>query len=301
MLTIILSFILAFLFSVLFAATVGVTWTGTLIRKDQLFAWTVPYIKRIPIKFFRSLLTCHKCVAGQFSLWLYVVGMISLGIPFHVMLLFLGVMYILAVILVADLIYKWGKFDDTPAASSEFPQKENDTIMDRMKKYMYADKLDKITIAAWENMRAEKLKMLTMDGTITKPLEYFQYNSKFSVRAIFIPSSGVTAELTFSDGSIREETVAGRLEFEIDQYRQQLTAYQHPTELFVPFVDTASGVSAKGRYLNVPIREKGDYILNFNFAYNPLCEYQEGKYSCPLVPPQNHLAVAIEAGEKAYQ
>jgi len=38
-------------------------------------------------------------------------------------------------------------------------------------------------------------------------------------------------------------------------------------------------------------------VLDFNFAYNPSCAYDPG-WVCPLAPPANRLAVAVEAGEK---
>ena len=43
-----------------------------------------------------------------------------------------------------------------------------------------------------------------------------------------------------------------------------------------------------------------EVIINFNLAYNPYCAYNE-KYSCPLVPGENDLPVAIMAGVKLDQ
>jgi len=43
--------------------------------------------------------------------------------------------------------------------------------------------------------------------------------------------------------------------------------------------------------------EDGRLVLDFNFAYNPSCSYDPG-WVCPLAPPVNRLAVAVEAGEK---
>ena len=42
--------------------------------------------------------------------------------------------------------------------------------------------------------------------------------------------------------------------------------------------------------------EDGRLVLDFNFAYNPSCSYDPG-WVCPLAPPANRLAVAVEAGE----
>ena len=42
-----------------------------------------------------------------------------------------------------------------------------------------------------------------------------------------------------------------------------------------------------------------EVILNFNLAYNPYCAYNY-KYSCPIVPLENDLPIAILAGVKKY-
>jgi uncharacterized protein (DUF1684 family) len=38
-------------------------------------------------------------------------------------------------------------------------------------------------------------------------------------------------------------------------------------------------------------------VIDFNEAYNPYCAYSD-RFSCPLVPKENNLDVAIRAGEK---
>jgi uncharacterized protein (DUF1684 family) len=45
--------------------------------------------------------------------------------------------------------------------------------------------------------------------------------------------------------------------------------------------------------------DEGRLAVDFNYAYNPYCAYNE-LWSCPIPPPENHLRVAIEAGEKSY-
>jgi uncharacterized protein (DUF1684 family) len=38
-------------------------------------------------------------------------------------------------------------------------------------------------------------------------------------------------------------------------------------------------------------------VLDFNYAYNPSCAY-DPRWSCPLAPPENRLAVPVPAGER---
>jgi len=39
------------------------------------------------------------------------------------------------------------------------------------------------------------------------------------------------------------------------------------------------------------------YDLDFNRAYHPSCVYNPN-YECPVPPKENHLAVAVRAGER---
>jgi len=74
---------------------------------------------------------------------------------------------------------------------------------------------------------------------------------------------------------------------------------------FLSFRDATSGreTYGGGRYLLDTVKgadlgeDDGRLVLDFNFAYNPSCSYDPG-WVCPLAPPANRLAVAIEAGEK---
>jgi len=75
--------------------------------------------------------------------------------------------------------------------------------------------------------------------------------------------------------------------------------------VFLSFRDATSGTDTYGggRYLLDTVKgadlgeDEGRLVLDFNFAYNPSCSYDPG-WVCPLAPPANRLAVAVEAGEK---
>jgi uncharacterized protein len=74
---------------------------------------------------------------------------------------------------------------------------------------------------------------------------------------------------------------------------------------FLSFRDATSGRESYGggRYLLDTVKgadlgeDDGRLVLDFNFAYNPSCSYDPG-WVCPLAPPANRLAVAVEAGER---
>jgi uncharacterized protein (DUF1684 family) len=75
--------------------------------------------------------------------------------------------------------------------------------------------------------------------------------------------------------------------------------------LFVPFADATSGSETygAGRYLLDTVKgadlgeQDGRLVVDFNFAYQPSCAY-DPRWTCPLAPPANRLAVAVQAGER---
>ena len=105
-----------------------------------------------------------------------------------------------------------------------------------------------------------------------------------------------------SDGQVRDYARAGTVELDVDGEAVTLTLYStgHPG-YFVPFRDATSGKSTygAGRYLDIDPNEDGTVTIDFNYAYNPFCAYNEA-YSCPLPPIENWLPVPIKAGELDY-
>lgn len=82
-----------------------------------------------------------------------------------------------------------------------------------------------------------------------------------------------------------------------------LEVYRSPEDgtLLIFFKDATNGAQTYGggRYVQLEREEKGRYILDFNYAYNPYCAYN-ADYVCPLPPPQNYLSFPVLAGEKKY-
>ncbi|TAN08986.1 MAG: DUF1684 domain-containing protein [Rhodanobacteraceae bacterium] len=72
-------------------------------------------------------------------------------------------------------------------------------------------------------------------------------------------------------------------------------------QLFLIFADQTSGVEthAAARFLYADPPHDGKLVLDFNRAYNPPCCFTAFA-TCPLAPPENHLAVRVDAGELKY-
>lgn len=113
----------------------------------------------------------------------------------------------------------------------------------------------------------------------------------------------VQFQIPTSDGRLRPAERAGIFRFSVAGAERTLTAYTFAGDrsgsLFVPFIDTTSGTETygAGRYLDLDPEEDGTYSLDFNLAYHPSCVY-DPRFSCPLTPAENRLAVRIEAGER---
>ena len=103
----------------------------------------------------------------------------------------------------------------------------------------------------------------------------------------------------------REATRAGWLSFEVAHVAGRVMAVRlnepgaAPDRLHVYFTDATSGrESYRMRYIDLTASPDARYVLDFNDAYNPACAYSP-HYNCPIPPPENRLAVAIRAGERA--
>ncbi|HEY1047781.1 MAG TPA: DUF1684 domain-containing protein [Bacteroidia bacterium] len=161
------------------------------------------------------------------------------------------------------------------------------------------------------NERSEKDKHVIKDGIIEedllekfKGLQYFDVDSSFKLKATIIqcPLNKVEFKTTTERAPVYY-TIC-KLRFKIKGVECELMAYAEDSlgqsGLFIPFKDLTSNKSSYGggRYLDVKYNgEKESLTLDFNRAYNPYCHYNHS-YSCPLVPIENTLKVAIEAGEK---
>ncbi|KPV54597.1 hypothetical protein SE17_02750 [Kouleothrix aurantiaca] len=112
-----------------------------------------------------------------------------------------------------------------------------------------------------------------------------------------------TVVMQTSTGDERSYTRYGRLRFTVDGQDVTLTLYadEDSGAFFLPFVDALRGreTYGAGRYLDPEPLGDGQFLVDFNLAYNPYCAYNDD-WSCPLTPVENWLAVPIRAGEKLF-
>lgn len=149
------------------------------------------------------------------------------------------------------------------------------------------------------------------DLTEFKGLDFYPVNKKYFVNAHFVRTP---QEKPFKMKTTTNRTPVyvkyGEVYFEIEGKKCQLNVYQdleliqnpkYKDDLFLPFFDETSGKESYigGKYIDLKIPKGNTIAIDFNRSYNPYCAYSF-RYSCPKVPLENDLKVAIRAGVKKF-
>jgi uncharacterized protein len=138
-------------------------------------------------------------------------------------------------------------------------------------------------------------------------LNYFPVNPDFQIKARFERLPGNEKVILATSDNLTKTYIR----YAIASFRKEKETHEllilKPTTnedyLFLAFTDLTSAESTygAGRYLELKEPKSGKTIvIDFNKAYNPYCAYVDG-YSCPMPPAENHLGIAIKAGEKNYE
>lgn len=186
-------------------------------------------------------------------------------------------------------------------ASSLFFAQENATqtaqeFQDELNK-SYADK--------------EKSPLTEEDFKTFTHLDFFPITDEFIIKAKFIRARKEKPfEMKTTTARLPIYKKYGELHFTFEGNEYKLNVYQnldlikkegYEDYLFLPFSDTTNGNETYigGRYIDCRIQKELEWTIDFNKAYNPYCAYNY-KYSCPIVPMENDLPIAIKAGVKKF-
>ena len=135
-----------------------------------------------------------------------------------------------------------------------------------------------------------------------KGLKYFPENPalRLELEVEEFPEKN-TIQMQTSTGDVQSHIRFGVIRFSVDGQEVELTIYSDPHGYFLPFADALAGSETygAGRYLEPEPAGKGRLLVDFNYAYNPYCAYND-LFSCPLTPWENRLKVPIRAGEKVF-
>ncbi|MEY4963235.1 MAG: hypothetical protein RLZZ323_554 [Bacteroidota bacterium] len=158
---------------------------------------------------------------------------------------------------------------------------------------------------------AKTSPLLPEDLKTFHSLEYYPANEKFFVVAKFIRTENEQPfEMKTSTDRRPVYVKYGEAHFSIESQVFQLNLYrnielskkeQYKDYLFLPFSDLTCGNESYigGRYIDMKIPKGDTIVIDFNTAYNPYCAYSY-KYSCPKVPLENDLKIAVRAGVKKF-
>jgi uncharacterized protein len=162
--------------------------------------------------------------------------------------------------------------------------------------------------AGWERWCAVREELFREHPQSPSPgytsLAYFDYDPALRFLADVEPVDEQVLEIPGSAGSLTRFRRFAVARFELgDLELYWLEAYGGG--VFLPFADATRGKETygAGRYLLDTVKgsdlgmEDGHLVLDFNFAYNPSCAYDD-EWACPLAPPANRLAVPLHAGER---
>ena len=150
------------------------------------------------------------------------------------------------------------------------------------------------------------------DRKTFKGLDFFKFDSTYIVTAHLKRTPDTEwFDMKTTTSRVSPERIYGILTFELKGETYTLNVYQGKDVmtregledyLFLPFLDDTNGEESYGggRYIDLRIPEGDTIEIDFNKAYNPYCAYND-KYSCPIVPRVNYLALNVRAGVKAFE
>lgn len=182
-------------------------------------------------------------------------------------------------------------------------QAQEETIIETSKEFQ--DNLNS------EFATKDKSPLTEEDFTNFKSLDFFPIAEKFILKAQFVLSDNEKVfKMKTSSTRTPEYIKYGELTFTLDGKKYKLNLYKNielskkigfKDYLFLPFSDLTCGKESYlgGRYIDMKIPKGDTVIIDFNKAYNPYCAYNH-KFSCPIVPLDNNLNVAISAGVKKF-
>jgi uncharacterized protein len=135
----------------------------------------------------------------------------------------------------------------------------------------------------------------------------YEPDPRWAIPARFVPfpEPRPTTVGAVAEGLQHVYDAPGYVEFTRDGQPVRLTAFNGhaPGSLSILFTDATSGVTTypANRSLQVAAPDSaGGVTLDFNRAVNLPCAYTQFA-TCPLPPAENHLLIAVEAGEKLPQ
>jgi hypothetical protein len=150
-----------------------------------------------------------------------------------------------------------------------------------------------IGIRLWDNTREQRRTF--------PPREWYPVKEEFRVPATYTRYEHMRiVKMPDILGAIQDEPIHGYVTLEFNGQKHELIVSEEPDHrLFIQFMDLTNDNSTypSGRYHYTDAYKEGqEFFVDFNKAYNLPCAFTDYA-TCTFPPPENHLNVAIEAGE----
>jgi uncharacterized protein (DUF1684 family) len=142
-----------------------------------------------------------------------------------------------------------------------------------------------------------------------EPLKYYDIDPSFVFKSKLFPYPiKDTIKVFGTKGEERKAVRFGYVTFNYDKKDYKINVYKGSTKTgqeyySIWFTDQTTGEETYGvgRYLDFEYNLNPDFIytIDFNLAYNPYCSYSP-EYSCAIPLKEDHIDLAIKAGEKKF-
>lgn len=159
-------------------------------------------------------------------------------------------------------------------------------------------------------MRNNPVSPFNQDSSIEfKPLVYYPADPAFVFKSKLheYPKKD-TITIFGTKGEARKAVRYGYITFDYNNKPYKVNVYQGTSSqgeeyYSIWFTDKTTGgeTYGVGRYIDFEINPDSNYVytVDFNLAYNPYCAYS-ARYSCAIPTKEDHLDLAVTAGEKKF-
>ena len=149
-----------------------------------------------------------------------------------------------------------------------------------------------VGIRLWDNSREERRSFPSR--------QWYPVKEEFRVPATFTRyETPKIVKMPDILGAILDEPMQGFVSFQLKGKKHELIVEELPDRrLFVQFMDLTNNHETypSGRYHYTDAHENGKVFIDFNKAYSPPCAFTDYA-TCTFPPQENHLKIAVEAGE----
>jgi uncharacterized protein len=142
-----------------------------------------------------------------------------------------------------------------------------------------------------------------------KNLKYYDVDPDYVFKSrLYEYTNKDTVKIFGTKGEERKSVRFGFVKINFKQDERNINVYKSSSktgEIYygVWFTDITTGdeTYGVGRYLDFEYNPDPNYVytIDFNLAYSPYCSYSS-KYSCAIPTKEDHIDLAIKAGEKKF-